>query len=237
MPGSIHHDKELLKVPRRSDFRGSAPWRVLRIMGEFVDGFEHLADVGPAVAIFGSARLPPEHEYCQAARHTARLLAEAGFGVITGGGPGIMQAANHGASEGGGLSVGLNIQLPFEQHLNPHVDLELEFNYFFCRKTMFVRHAMGYVIFPGGFGTMDELFESLTLMQTDKIADFPVALYGSAYWEGLLTWLREGMLGCGCISPGDLELFKVLDEPAEVVEHIVSVIGTPDDLKVVYEEV
>lgn len=231
-----HHDRELLKIPRKSDFRGSESWRILRIMSEFVEGFERLADIGPAITIFGSARLKEDNPYYQAARNTARLLAESGFTVISGGGPGIMQAANRGAKEGKGFSVGLNIQLPFEQGLNPHVDLGLEFNYFFCRKMMFLKYSLGYIIFPGGFGTFDELFESLTMIQTEKIADFPVVLYGSDYWSGLLDWMGKSVLTTGCISKEDLDIIKVVDRPEDALAHITSAIGTPDNLKIVYEE-
>ena len=197
-------------------------WRVFRIMGEFVEGFDELTHLGPAVSIFGSARTPPEDPMYQECVKTARLLGEAGFSIITGGGPGMMQAANQGAQEAGVPSVGLNIELPFEQHLNPHVDLKIDFRYFFVRKTMFVKYAQAFVIFPGGFGTLDELFESLTLIQTGKIRDFPLVLFGSEYWAGLLEWLENTMEAEGKISPEDMDLIKVTDSPQEVVDHIVT---------------
>jgi len=199
---------------------GADAWRVFRIMGEFVEGFEALSSLGAAVSIFGSARIPsghPEYEQC---RETARQLGEAGFAVITGGGPGIMEAANLGAMEAGAPSVGCNIELPFEQGSNPHVDVHILFRYFFVRKTMFVKYAQGFVIFPGGFGTMDELFEALTLIQTGKVHNFPVVLFGTEYWKGLLTWLSEVMTAQGKISPEDLDLLLVTDDPAEVVRHL-----------------
>src|SRR5207248_1264774 len=170
------------------------PWRVLRIMGEYVHGFDALAEVGAAVAVFGSARTPQNDPMYEAARDVGRRLAQAGFAVITGGGPGIMEAANRGAREAGGLSVGCNIELPKEQGLNRYVDLSVNFRYFFCRKTMFVKYAEGFVLFPGGFGTLDELFEALTLIQTGKVQRFPVILFNSAYWGGLVAWLRERLL-------------------------------------------
>ena len=206
-------------------FTDSDPWRVLRIQAEFVEGFDTLAGLGTAVSIFGSARTPPEHPMYLAAVETARLLAEAGLVVITGGGPGIMEAGNKGAKEGDGVSVGLNIELPFEQNNNPYITIPIDFRYFFVRKTMFVKYAQAFVIFPGGFGTLDELFEALTLIQTHKIGNFPVILYGSDYWSGLLTWLRETMLGEGKISPGDLELMTVVNTPEEVRELVLAALG------------
>lgn len=197
-------------------------WRVFRIMGEFVEGFDELAPLGPAVSVFGSARTPPEHPVYQKCVETARLLGEAGFAIITGGGPGLMQAANQGAREAGACSVGLNIELPFEQHDNPYADLKIHFRYFFVRKTMFVKYAQAFVIFPGGFGTLDEFFESLTLIQTGRIRNFPVVLFDSAYWTPLLEWLKRTVEDHGNISVGDLDLIKVTDSPEEVVDHIVS---------------
>jgi uncharacterized protein (TIGR00730 family) len=197
------------------------PWRVFRIMGEFVDGFDTLAFLGPAVSIFGSARTIPEDPQYRAAEETARLLAEAGFAVITGGGPGIMEAANRGAKEAGGVSVGCNIELPFEQGMNAYVETAVNFRYFFVRKTMFVKYAEAFIIFPGGFGTLDELFEALTLIQTGKIRNFPVILYGSDYWRGMLEWLRETMLQEGKVSAHDMDLLVVTDSPAEAVATIV----------------
>jgi len=197
-------------------------WRVFRIMGEFVEGFEELATLGPAVTIFGSARTTPDNPYYQQCVDTARLLGEAGFSIITGGGPGMMEAANKGAKEAGVCSVGLNIELPFEQDVNRNADLKIYFRYFFVRKTMFVKYAKAFVIFPGGFGTLDELFESLTLIQTKKIKNFPVVLFGSEYWGGLLDWLKSTMVAEGTISAGDLDLFVVTDSPQEAADYVVS---------------
>ena len=213
---------------RRASFTSTDPWRVLRIMGEFVEGFDTLADVRNAVCIFGSARTPANDTYYQRGVETARLLAKEGFAIITGGGPGIMEAANRGAQEGNGLSIGCNIELPFEQVANPYLDLLLDFNYFFVRKTMFVKYAEGFVVFPGGFGTLDELFESLTLIQTGKVQHFPVILYGSEYWAGLLDWLHSPVLAQGKVAPKDLELFRICDSPEMVIESILEVIGGKD---------
>jgi uncharacterized protein (TIGR00730 family) len=224
-PGQETEDERLLS--REDTWRAKQElttdsWRVFRIMGEFVEGFDTLARIGPAVSIFGSARTVPGHAYYDAAQRTARLLSEAGFSVITGGGPGIMEAANKGAVEGGGHSVGCNIELPFEQGMNQYVRTAVNFRYFFVRKTMFVKYAEGFIIFPGGFGTMDELFESLTLIQTGKVRNFPVVLYGSSYWGGLLEWLRHTMMDAGNIHDSDLELLVLTDSPEEAVEAIVS---------------
>jgi uncharacterized protein (TIGR00730 family) len=210
-------DEKLLgaRSMSRPAFLETDTWRVLRILSEFVEGFEALAGVGPAVAVFGSARtLPGSPEYELATRVGAALAAE-GFAVITGGGPGAMEAANRGAHEAGGLSIGCNVELPHEQHLNPYVDLSVEFHYFFARKTMFVKYADAFVIMPGGFGTLDELFESLTLIQTGKIRNFPVVLIGHAYWDGLLAWMRAVQLPAGTIAEADLHLMTVTDDPAE----------------------
>ena len=196
-------------------FTHSDPWRVLRIQGEFVHGINALAEVGAAVSVFGSARFGQDHPMVLAAREMGRALAEAGFAVITGGGPGIMEAANRGAHEAGGLSIGCNIELPFEQHENRYTDLSINFRYFFVRKTMFVKYSNGFVIFPGGFGTLDELFESLTLVQTRKINRFPIVLFGSAYWKGLLDWVEGTQLAEGTISPEDLNLLIVTDSIEE----------------------
>ncbi len=204
------------------EFLHTDPWRVFRIMGEFVEGFDTLADMGPAVSIFGSARVASDDPWYAAAEETARLLVHRGFGVITGGGPGIMEAANKGASEAGGPSVGCNIELPFEQGMNPYVKTAVNFRYFFVRKTMFVKYAEGFVIFPGGFGTMDELWESLTLIQTRKVRHFPVILMGSEYWGGLLDWVQNTMIAEGKVSPEDLELMLLTDSPEEAVERIVT---------------
>jgi uncharacterized protein (TIGR00730 family) len=195
-------------------------WRIFRIMAEFVDAIETLSGVRNAVSIFGSARTAPCDPYYGKAELLAKLLAENGFSVITGGGPGIMEAANKGAAEAGGKSVGMNIRLPFEQKPNPYANLSIDYKYFFIRKVMFVKYAMAYVIMPGGFGTMDELFEALTLIQTKRIKPFPVILMGSEYWKGLYDWLKKTMLRDGLISPEDLELFQVLDAPEEVVHYI-----------------
>jgi len=215
------HDFELLDSSmQRSDFTQTDTWRVFRIMSEFVHGFEVLSKIGEAVAVFGSSRLAPNHPYYRAAYETARMLSQAGLTIITGGGPGIMEAANRGAKEGNGLSVGCNIELPYEQKPNPYLDVYLEFHYFFCRKMMFVKYAKAYLIFPGGFGTMDELFESLTLAQTGKLTNFKVVLFGTDYWQGLLNWLREKMLGEGCIGKEDFRLFTITDDPKEAVRQI-----------------
>lgn len=214
---AVEHLEELSSVMVKGD-----SWRVFRIMGEFVEGFDELNHLGPAVTIFGSARTPPEDPHYQKCVDTARLLGEAGFSIITGGGPGMMQAANKGAHEAGVPSVGLNIELPFEQDQNPYADLKIHFRYFFVRKMMFVKYAQAFVIFPGGFGTLDELFESLTLIQTGKIRDFPLVLFGSDYWGGLLKWMKETVEKDGNISPVDLHLIKVTDSPREVVDHIVT---------------
>jgi uncharacterized protein (TIGR00730 family) len=191
--------------------------RVDRMRAELAMGFEALRGLGPAVSVFGSARTPPDHPQYALARRVGRRLGAAGFAVITGGGPGLMEAANRGAREAGARSVGLNIELPFEQGLNPQVDLALEFHYFFTRKVMFVRYASAFVVLPGGFGTFDELFEALTLVQTGKIEDFPIVLVGSGYWDGLLRWLRERALAEQKVSPPELDLLRVADDPDEIV--------------------
>jgi uncharacterized protein (TIGR00730 family) len=219
--GQPTEDEQLLGAPLPSfDFTQSDPWRVFRIMGEFVEGFDTLANVGPAVAIFGSARVPPDDPQYQAAEKMGRLLVEAGFAVITGGGPGLMEAANRGAHEAGGTSIGCNIELPFEQGTNPWVDVSINFRYFFVRKTMFVKYSEAFVIFPGGFGTMDELFEALTLIQTGKIRNFPVVLLGTDYWAGMLDWIGGVMVAEGKISPEDLALLFATDSPEEAVRVI-----------------
>jgi len=211
-------DEQLLRSPRPDEFTHTDTWRVFRIMGEFVEGFEELATLTRAVSIFGSARVQTSSPEYEAARETAALLAREGFAVITGGGPGIMEAANRGAFEAGGISVGCNIELPFEQGSNPYLTRSLSFKYFFVRKMMFVKYSLGFVIFPGGFGTLDELFESLTLIQTRKISNFPVVLFGASYWDGLLDWTKETLMKEGKISPEDLKLFHVTDSPTEVVQ-------------------
>ena len=217
LPGTTQ-DEQLLESPRPDEFTHTDPWRVFRIMGEFVEGFDELASLSRGIAIFGSARTKPDDPNYQAAQETGALLAAQGFAVITGGGPGIMEAANRGAFEAGGLSIGCNIELPFEQRPNQYQTLSLTFKYFFVRKMMFVKYSLGFVIFPGGFGTFDELFESLTLIQTRKIRNFPVVLFGSKYWSGMLDWFRDVVLPGGKISDFDLDLFHVTDSPAEVVE-------------------
>jgi len=208
-------DERLLSPRHRPAFLDSDPWRSLRILAEFVEGFDALAAVGKAVTIFGSARIPEGDPYYIQARELGANLAREGFAVITGGGPGIMEAANRGCHEAGGLSIGCNIELPHEQSVNAYVDLGVEFRYFFARKTMFVKYADGFAIFPGGFGTLDELFESLTLIQTGKIRHFPVVLVGKEYWAGLLDWIRQQAVGHGAVSPEDLDLIQVTDDMKE----------------------
>jgi uncharacterized protein (TIGR00730 family) len=217
--GQATEDERLLSRIREPETTTDS-WRVFRIMGEFVEGFDTLARIGPAVSIFGSARTTPDDPYYQAAEETGRLLVDAGFAVITGGGPGIMEAANKGAVDAGGDSVGCNIELPFEQGMNEYVRIAVNFRYFFVRKTMFVKYAEGFIIFPGGFGTMDELFESLTLIQTGKVRNFPVVLFGTEYWGGMLDWLKGVMLAEGKIHEADLKLLVTTDSPEEAVSVI-----------------
>ena len=219
--GGTEDQKLLRSRAPAPDFQDTDTWRTLRITGEFVEGFDALADVGPAVTIFGSARVGRRNRYYGAARRLATALAKQGFAIITGGGPGIMEAANRGAKEAGGLSIGCNIELPFEQGLNEYVDLGMEFRYFFVRKVMFVKYAEGFVIFPGGFGTLDELFEALTLIQTGKVQHFPLVLYGKDYWGGLLQWIRDKPLYEAKISPEDLDLLTVTDDVDEACEAMV----------------
>jgi uncharacterized protein (TIGR00730 family) len=218
---NVTQDEQLLETPKLEDFTHTDTWRVFRIMGEFVEGFDELATITRGVSIFGSARTLPEDPQYQAARETAALLSRAGFAVITGGGPGIMEAANQGAFEAGGISIGCNIELPFEQKPNPYQTRSISFKYFFVRKTMFVKYSTAFIIFPGGYGTLDELFESLTLIQTRKIRNFPVILFGSKYWEGMMKWLKEVMLEEQKISGCDLDLIHVTDSPQEAVEIVV----------------
>ena len=219
----VTEDEKLLQQSGpRIDFTRTDPWRVLRIMGEFIEGFDTLASVDKAVTIFGSARIGPDDPHYDAAVEVSRLLAEAGFAIITGAGPGIMEAGNKGAKLGGGRSIGCNIELPFEQGANPYVDTLIHFKYFFVRKTMFIKYSVAFVIFPGGFGTLDELFEALTLIQTGKIYKFPVILFGRYYWAGLLRWLHTRVLTEGKISEGDLDLMLVTDDPAEAAQAIIS---------------
>ena len=196
------------------------PWRIFRIMAEFVDGFEELKDIGPAVSIFGSSRIHVAHEYYGAATKTAELLVKAGYAVITGGGPSIMESGNKVASKAGGQSIGLNIDLPFEHKPNEHINHLINFHYFFCRKVCFVKYAKAFVIFPGGYGTLDELSESITLIQTQRMQQFPVILYGSKYWKGLLDWFKGPVLSEGCIDPKDLNIIQTADSPQDVVKII-----------------
>jgi uncharacterized protein (TIGR00730 family) len=222
LPQRETEDERLLQRDEveEAEFLHTDPWRVFRIMGEFVEGFDTLADLGPAVSVFGSARVGPDDAWYQAAERTGRLFVEEGFAVITGGGPGIMEAANKGATEAGGDSVGCNIELPFEQGMNRYVKTAVNFRYFFVRKTMFVKYAAGFLIFPGGYGTLDELFEALTLIQTGKVRHFPVVLMGTEYWSGILTWLTDVMAAEGKISRADLDLLLVTDSPEEAVAHV-----------------
>jgi uncharacterized protein (TIGR00730 family) len=222
-------DERLLQKQARPAFLDTDTWRTLRILSEFVDGFEALAEVGPAVTVFGSARSVPGEPTYELARTVGRLLAESGFAVITGGGPGAMEGANRGCQEGGGLSIGCNIELPHEQVLNPYLDLSIDFRYFFARKTMFVKYADAFVILPGGLGTLDELFEALTLIQTGKIRHFPVVLMGTAYWRGLVEWMRTTQVPAGTIAAADLELFRMTDDPAEAVAIIQAFSDAPAD--------
>ncbi len=213
-------DQKLLERAPRPAFLDTDPWRALRILSEFVEGFDALAGVGPAVTVFGSARIHEDSPYYELGRDLGRRLAGAGFAVITGGGPGAMEAANRGCQEAGGFSIGCNIELPHEQALNPYVDMGVEFRYFFARKTMFVKYADGFVILPGGFGTLDELFEALTLIQTGKIEHFPIVLMGREYWQGLIDWMRAVQLKAGSISQVDLDLLRVTDDPADAVRYV-----------------
>ncbi len=219
-PG-ITQDEQLLESPRPDEFTHTDTWRVFRIMGEFVEGFDDLATLTRGVSVFGSARTRPDDPDYKAAQETAALLTQAGFAVITGGGPGIMEAANRGAFEAGGLSIGCNIELPFEQKSNDYLTRGVTFKYFFVRKMMFVKYSLGFIIFPGGFGTLDELFEALTLIQTKKIRNFPIVLFGSDYWAGLMNWIRDFGLKEGKLTEHDLKLLHLTDSPAEVVKVIV----------------
>jgi uncharacterized protein (TIGR00730 family) len=214
-------DQRLLDSRGPSDWVHGDPWRVLRIQAEFVEGFGALAELGPAIAVFGSARTPAHHPSYAQAEAAGRKLAEAGFAVITGGGPGNMEAANKGASEAGGVSVGLGIELPFELGLNEWVDVGINFRYFFVRKTMFVKYSQGFIVLPGGLGTLDEMFEALTLAQTQKITSFPVVLIGTEYWSGLVGWLRDTVLADGKIAEADLDRLTLTDDIDEAVELMV----------------
>lgn len=217
-------DQHLLDTRSPSDFTSTDPWRVLRIQSEFVEGFGALADVGPAVSVFGSARTKPGSAYYETGVEVGRLLAEAGFAVITGGGPGSMDAANKGAVEGKGLSVGLGIELPFEQGMNQWVDLGVNFRYFFARKTMFVKYAQGFIVLPGGFGTLDELFEAMVLVQTHKVTSFPIVLIGTEFWGPLLEWLKDTLVADELVSPRDLDIISVVDTAQEAVSRVVAAI-------------
>lgn len=213
-------DQRLLEERGTTEWVHTDPWRVLRIQSEFVEGFGALAELGRAITVFGSARVKRGEPEYEQGEQLGRRLAEAGYAVITGGGPGIMEAANKGACEAGGVSVGLGIELPFEQRLNDYVDLGINFRYFFARKTMFTKYAQGFVALPGGFGTLDELFESLTLVQTGKVTQFPIVLVGSEHWSGLVGWLRDVLAAQEMIAPGDLDLLTVTDDIDEVIEVI-----------------
>jgi uncharacterized protein (TIGR00730 family) len=219
MPGdpTMTEDRKLLERTERPAFLDTDPWRALRILSEFVEGFDAMAEIGPAITVFGSARVHEGSPAYDQAREIGRRLAQEGYAVITGGGPGVMEAANRGCQEGGGLSIGCNIELPHEQDINPYVDLGVEFRYFFARKVMFVKYADGFVILPGGFGTMDELFEALTLIQTGKIRHFPVVLVGTKFFGGLVTYIRETLLTGGMIAPEDVDLVRITDDPQEVI--------------------
>ncbi|MGL5857158.1 MAG: TIGR00730 family Rossman fold protein [Angustibacter sp.] len=224
VPGSTT-DQRLLDTRGPTDWVHTDPWRVLRIQSEFVEGFGALAEVGRAVSVFGSARTRPDDPAYAMGVQVGRLLAEAGYAVITGGGPGAMEAANKGALEAGGVSVGLGIELPFEQGINEYVDLAVNFRYFFARKTMFVKYAEGFIVLPGGYGTLDELFEALTLVQTRKVTSFPIVLLGTSFWGGLLDWLHAGPLGAHTIGPADVDLLTLTDDPAEAVAAVVAANG------------
>lgn len=205
-----------------NEIKTNDSWAIFKIMGEFVNGFEKMSEIGPCVSIFGSARVRPGQPYYELAVEVSKKVAEAGYGIITGGGPGIMEAGNKGANLAGGTSVGLNIDLPFEQHDNPYIDNDknLDFDYFFVRKVMFVKYSQGFVVMPGGFGTLDELFEAITLIQTNKIHTFPIILVGTEFWSGLMDWVKETMLNAGNISPHDLDLIKIVDTAEDVVDII-----------------
>ncbi|MFT5169795.1 MAG: hypothetical protein ACI9F2_000163 [Lysobacterales bacterium] len=220
--GTKKRTKRLVEADelRLDEMKMEDPWRVFRIMGEFVDGFHQMGKIKNAISIFGSARTSTDSPYYKDAEETAKLLVKKGYAVITGGGPGIMEAGNKGASEAGGRSVGLNIYLPFEQEPNPYVNHLINFHYFFARKVMFVKYAKAFIIFPGGYGTLDELFESLTLIQTDRINKFPVLLYGQDFWCGLVDWMNDSVLGEKNIDKKDLNLFEIVNSPEEVIQKL-----------------
>lgn len=220
-------DQRLLDRSDSADWVHTDPWRVLRIQSEFVEGFGTLAELGPAISVFGSARTKPGTPFYDLGVDVGRRLTEAGYAVITGGGPGAMEAANKGAREAGGVSVGLGIELPFETGLNEYVDIGVNFRYFFARKTMFVKYAEGFIVLPGGFGTLDELFEAVTLVQTRKVTRFPLVLVGRAFWEPMLDWVRSTLLAEGMISPQDLEMLQIVDDPAEAVRLVTSAPEVP----------
>ncbi|WP_369047562.1 TIGR00730 family Rossman fold protein [Tenacibaculum sp. UWU-22] len=213
--------REKLQQKTWNEVKTNDSWAIFKIMAEFVEGYERLSKIGPCVSIFGSARTKPDHPYYKLAEEIAYKLTQNGFGIITGGGPGIMEAGNKGANRGKGISVGLNIDLPFEQHDNPWIDSgkSLDFDYFFVRKVMFVKYSQGFVVMPGGFGTMDELFEAITLIQTKKIGRFPIVLVGTKFWSGLISWVKDTLLEESNISPEDLNLFRLVDTADEAVEH------------------
>jgi hypothetical protein len=215
--------REKLQQKTWNEIKTNDSWAIFKIMAEFVEGYEKLSKIGPCVSIFGSARSKPENQDYQLAEEIAYQLTQHGFGVITGGGPGIMEAGNKGANRGKGTSVGLNIELPFEQHDNPWIDSDknLDFDYFFVRKVMFVKYSQGFVVMPGGFGTLDEFFEALTLIQTNKIGKFPIVLVGTDYWSGLIDWLKKTLIKEGKISPDDLDLFRLVDTAEDAVQHFV----------------
>ncbi|MEO8700563.1 MAG: TIGR00730 family Rossman fold protein [Kofleriaceae bacterium] len=222
-PDALTEDQRLLDSPPHADFRRDESWRVMRITSEIVEGIDNLANLERAVSIFGSARTPETHRHYKAARKTAALLAAAGFPIITGGGPGIMAAANRGARDVKGRSIGCNIELPFEQSANPYIDTLVTFRYFFVRKTMFIKYSSAFIIFPGGFGTLDELFEAVTLIQTGKISHFPVVLFDKAYWSGLVDWMKDTVLEEGKIGAADLALLQMTDDPEEAYEAVAAV--------------
>ncbi len=222
IPNEDRKIREKFKQKTWNEIKTNDSWAIFKIMAEFVEGFERLSKIGPCVSIFGSARTKPDHKYYKLAESIAFELTQNGYGVVTGGGPGIMEAGNKGAARGKGISVGLNIDLPFEQHDNPYIDSDksLDFDYFFVRKVMFMKYSQGFVVMPGGFGTMDELFEAITLIQTKKIGKFPIVLVGKKYWTGLIDWIKNALLEEGTISLKDLDLISIVDTEAEVLEVI-----------------
>lgn len=217
---SVTADASLLAPDQGSAWSREDPWRVMRIQAEFVEGFGSLADLGPAISVFGSAREKPDSPWYSKGVEVGKLLCDAGFGVITGGGPGIMEAANKGAHEAGGTSVGLGIELPFEQGMNEYVNQGISFRYFFVRKMMFVKYSLGFIVMPGGFGTLDELFEAITLVQTGKVKSFPIVLVGTSFWGGMMDWVHESLIGQGMASPADELLITLVDTPEEAVNAV-----------------